>query len=43
MPREVMGTPSLEAFVTRLDEILSRLIWWMATLPMAGVLEVDDL
>lgn len=40
LPREVMDAPSLEA---RLCGALRSLIWWVATLPMAWGLELDDL
>jgi len=43
LPREVVNAPSLEAFEARLNGILGSLIWWLTTLPMAGVLELDDL
>ena len=43
MPREAADAPSLEAFQDRLGGILGSLIWWVATLPMAGCLELDDL
>ena len=43
LPREVVNAPSLEAFKARLNGILGSLIWWLTTLPMAGVLELDDL
>lgn len=43
MPREAVDAPSQEVFNVRLDGDLGSLIWWMASLPMAGVLELDDL
>jgi len=43
LPREAVDAPSLEAFKAGLDEILSSLIEWLATLPTAGALELDDL
>lgn len=43
LPREVVDVPSLEMFKTTLDESLSNLIWWVASLPMVGGLELDDL
>jgi len=36
LPREVVDTPSLGAFSTKLNGALGSLIWWMAALPMAG-------
>jgi len=41
-PREVLDTPSLEVFKARLDGALDSLIWWVATLPTAGCLELND-
>lgn len=35
--------PLLEVFKARMDEALSNLIWWVALLPKAGRLELDDL
>ena len=35
-------TPSLEAFKTRLDVALGSLVWWLATLHIAGGLKRDD-
>jgi len=32
LPREAAGAPSLEAVKTRLDGVLSSLIWWGAAL-----------
>ncbi|GAB0210182.1 hypothetical protein GRJ2_003484000 [Grus japonensis] len=43
LPREVVEAPSLEVFKARLDEALGNLVWWRVSLPMAGVLELDDL
>ena len=43
LPKEVVDTPSLEALKARLDVVLSSLVWWLATLPTAGGLELDDL
>jgi len=43
LPREAVDAPSLEAFKDRLDGILGSLIWWLATLPMTGGMELDDL
>jgi len=42
-PREATDALSLKAFKARLDGILGSLFWWLATLPMAGRLEVGDL
>ncbi len=36
LPGEVVDAPSLEAFKTRLDVALGSLVWWLATLPIAG-------
>ena len=38
-----MDAPFLEVFKTSLDGVLSSLIWWVATLPTTGRLELDDL
>jgi len=35
--------PSMEVFKARLDGALGFLSWWGAALPMAGVLELDNL
>ena len=43
LPREVVNTPSLEAFQARLDGALSNLIKRQVTLPIAGGLELDYL
>jgi len=43
LPREVVDALSLEAFKARLDGALGSLIWWVATLPMSGGLELNDL
>jgi len=34
--------PSLEAFKARLDVALGSLVWWLATLHIAGGLKLDD-
>ena len=36
LPKEVVDAPSLEAFKARLDVALGSLLWWLATLPVAG-------
>ena len=36
LPREVVNVPSLEAFKARLDGAVSNLVWWEASLPIAG-------
>ena len=43
LPKEAVDAPSLEAFKARLDEALGSLIWWLATLHIAGGLKLDDL
>ena len=43
LPKEVVGALSLETFKARLDVALGSLVWWLATLPVAGGLEPDDL
>ena len=42
LPKEVVDAPSLEAFKARLDVALGSLVWWMATLHIAGGLELND-
>ena len=42
LPKEVVDVPSLEAFKARLDVALGSLVWWLATLHIAGGLELDD-
>ena len=37
-----MDAPSLDAFKARLDVALGRLVWWLATLPMARGLKLND-
>ena len=37
-----MDAPSLEAFKARLDVALGSLVWWLATLHIAGGLKLDD-
>jgi len=36
-------TPILEVFQARLDEAVSNLVWWEASLPTAVGLEINDL
>ena len=36
LPKEVEDAPSLEAFKARLDVALGSLVWWLATLHIAG-------
>ena len=36
LPKEAVGAPSLEAFKARLDVALGSLVWWLATLHIAG-------
>ena len=36
LPKEVVHAPSLEAFKARLHLALGNLVWWLATLHMAG-------
>jgi len=42
LPKEVVDAPSLEAFKARLDVALGSLVWWLATLQIAGGLKLDD-
>ena len=43
LPKEAVDAPSLEAFKARLHVALGSLVWWLATLHIAGGLKVDDL
>jgi len=43
LPKEVVDTPSLEAFQARLDVALGSLVWWLVTLHIAGGLKLDEL
>jgi len=38
---EVVDAPSLEACKARLDVALGSLVWWLATLHIAGGLKLD--
>ena len=42
LPKEVVDAPSLVAFKARLDVALGSLVWWLATLHVAGGLRLDD-
>jgi len=42
LPKEVVNAPSLKAFKARLDVALGSLVWWLATLHIAGGLKPDD-
>ena len=42
LPKEAVDVPSLDAFEARLDVALGSLIWWLATLPVARGLKLDD-
>jgi len=42
LPKEAVDAPSLEAFKARLDVALGSLVWWLATLHVAGGLKLDD-
>jgi len=42
LPREAVEAPSLEAFKARLDVALGSLVWWLATLHIAGELKLDN-
>ena len=43
LPKEGVDAPSLQAFKARLDVALGSLVWWLATLHIAGGLKLDDL
>ena len=36
LPKEAVDAPSLQAFEARLDVALGSLVWWLATLHIAG-------
>ena len=42
LPKEAVDAPSLEVFKARLDVALGSLVWWLATLHIAGGLKLDD-
>jgi len=42
LAKEAVDAPSLEAFKARLDVALGSLVWWLATLHIAGGLKLDD-
>jgi len=41
LPKEAVDAPSLEAFKARLDVALGSLVWWLATLHIAGGLKLN--
>ena len=43
LPKEVVDALSLEAFKARLNEALGSLVQWLATLPTAGRLKLNNL
>jgi len=42
LPKEAVDAPSLEALKARLDVALGSLVWWLATLHIAGGLKLND-
>ena len=42
LPKEIAYVPTLETFKARLDVALGSLIYWLATLHMAGGLKIND-
>jgi len=42
LPKEAVDAPFLDTFKTRLDVALGSLVWWLATLHIAGGLKLDD-
>ena len=42
LPTEVVHAPSVEAFKARLAVAPGSLVWWLATLHIAGELQLDD-
>ena len=43
LPKEAVDVPSARMFKSRLGGALGSLVWWVAALPMAVELELDDL
>ena len=43
LPTELLDAPSLEIYKAWVDGALANLFKWVAYLPMAGGLELDDL
>ena len=41
LPKEVVDAPSLEAFKVRLNVALGSLVWWLATLHIAGGCDIE--
>jgi len=39
LPRKGVNAPSLAVFKARLDRVLSNLVWWKTSLPMADGVE----
>jgi len=42
LPEEVVDAPSLQALKARLDVALGSLVWWLATLHIAGGWKLSD-
>ena len=42
LPKEAVDAPYLEAFKARLDVALGSLVWWLASLDIAGELKQHD-
>ena len=42
LPKDIVDTLLVEAFKARLDVALGSLVWWLATLHIAGGLKLDD-
>jgi len=42
LPKEVVDAPSLEIFKASLDVALGSMVLWLATLHIAGGLQLDD-
>ena len=42
LPKEAVDAPSLGTFKARLDVALGSLVWWLATLHIAGGLKLSD-
>jgi len=38
-----VDAPFLEVFKAKMDRVVSNLVWWKVSLPMAGGLELDHI
>ena len=42
LPKEALDAPTLEAFKARLDVALGSLVWWLATVHVAGEVKLGE-